>query len=179
MNDQTLQDLRERMEAIRKNRDRLLTELEATNTQLESFQSVFQDMLETHAREKQEERDSIPAKFMRNQIVEILKDEGEPLANAEVYRRLMQREVPVNGQDPVKNVGSHLSLDDRFERYGPGLWGLASWRKNPPRKRKEGSRNDDSLPEYPSRSVSSEGRLQDETRKHIIELMADRRVQGA
>ena len=34
--------------------------------------------------------------------------------------------VHVGGQDPINNVGAHLSIDPRFTNVGRGVWGLAT-----------------------------------------------------
>ena len=66
---------------------------------------------------------SSSSESLRDVIHEILSDE-HPLHRREVHARLAERGVRVAGQDPVNNVGAHLSLDDRFMSLGGGLWDL-------------------------------------------------------
>ena len=65
------------------------------------------------------------ASDLRDAMAEILADEG-PLHRREVYDRLVERGVYVGGQDPVNNVGAHMSIDSRFVNVGRGLWDLAA-----------------------------------------------------
>ena len=61
---------------------------------------------------------------LRNAVEEILAAEG-PLHRREVHDRLVEMGVHVGGQDPVNNVGAHLSIDERFRNVGKGVWELA------------------------------------------------------
>lgn len=68
-----------------------------------------------------------PAKQMRNEIVDILKTTGGPRHYTDIYRQLLDRGFDVTGKDPKKNVGTHLSNDDRFASLVEGRWALKSW----------------------------------------------------
>ena len=70
-----------------------------------------------------------PAQEMDNTIELILNAHGEALHPRIVYERLLERGIKVPGENPVNNTRSHLSLDDRFEPVGNGLWGLIVWNK--------------------------------------------------
>ena len=61
---------------------------------------------------------------LRDAMAEILAAEG-PLHRREIYDRLMRLGVPIGGQDPINNVGAHLSIDSRFENVGRGMWQLS------------------------------------------------------
>src|SRR5260221_270349 len=52
---------------------------------------------------------------------------GQPLHYRQIYKKLQARGIQVPGQDPLKNVGAHLSNDQRFVSDGKGNWRLASW----------------------------------------------------
>lgn len=137
MTDKTVRDLQEQRAAVQKEIDELTTQMRSTEqkrqtriSKLKAFDEVIQHMEEAY---EKAESESLPAKYMRNEIVEILQEEGKPLKNSEIYKRLIARGIPVNGEDPIKNVGSHLSLDQRFERFSLGVWGLKSWRGKPPK----------------------------------------------
>ena len=60
----------------------------------------------------------------RDAIAEILAAEG-PLHRREIHDRLVSLGVPIGGQDPINNVGAHLSIDSRFENVGRGMWQLS------------------------------------------------------
>lgn len=96
---------------------------------IKSFEAVVEHMVSLDERS---EIDALPAKLMRSEMVAILKDAGRPMRTSELHDVLKAKGIPINGQDTMKNVGSHLSLDDRFERYGTGLWGLSAWKGRPP-----------------------------------------------
>lgn len=68
-----------------------------------------------------------PAKAVRNAIYEILDTEGSPLHYSEIYRRLQDRGVVVNGKNPATNTIAHMSGDDRFANVQRGTWGLRKW----------------------------------------------------
>ena len=60
---------------------------------------------------------------MRDAMVDILAREG-PLHRRVIHKRLVEMGVRIGGQDPVNNVGAHLSIDPRFKRVGGGIWDL-------------------------------------------------------
>ncbi len=62
---------------------------------------------------------------LRNAMAQILAAEG-PLHRREVHDRLVEMGVHVGGQDPINNVGAHLSIDPRFTNVGRGVWGLTT-----------------------------------------------------
>lgn len=57
-------------------------------------------------------------------IYEVLTAE-RPLHRRQVHERLVEMGMTIPGQDPVNNVGAHLSLDPRFMSVGGGVWDLA------------------------------------------------------
>lgn len=73
------------------------------------------------------EREFSPAGSMRNAMYDKLAEAGEPLHYRELYRRLTADGVQISGSDPIRNLGAHLSNDERFKRQGEGKWGLAAW----------------------------------------------------
>lgn len=75
----------------------------------------------------------VPADVLRNQMERILDSSGNPLHYREIHTRLLADGFKVRGDDPVKNVGAHLSADRRFAATGQGKWGLTKWKtKTPP-----------------------------------------------
>ena len=77
----------------------------------------FEDMSE------ETESDSY-AKEIRNNIHDILVEE-RPQHRTTIYERLQERGVHVSGQDPINNVGAHLSVDTRFKNVDRGTWDLS------------------------------------------------------
>ena len=67
---------------------------------------------------------------LRDTIYEILAAEG-PLHRRIIHQRLVERGVRIGGQDPVNNVGAHLSLDSRFTGTGNGFWALTTIDNSP------------------------------------------------
>ena len=67
---------------------------------------------------------------MDDEMERIFESEGRPLHFKDIYQMLRERGVRVAGEDPVKNTGAHLSLDDRFLSSGSGIWELAKWDKD-------------------------------------------------
>ena len=70
---------------------------------------------------------SQPAKTVRNAMLDIFREHGAPLHYKDLHRLLLERNVEVNGKDPARTVGAHLSNDQRFKSLGAGFWGLDSW----------------------------------------------------
>lgn len=98
-----------------------ITELQ---TQADHFRAVIAHY---ELAPSESESRTTPVKLVRNTMVEILKEEGKPLHFKRIYQRLRERGVEVAGKEPARNVGAHLSADDRFDSLGQGMWGLASW----------------------------------------------------
>lgn len=136
-------------EVVKEMNARLLKELESLvdehRQQLETLQSELNalEVALTIARRKVEEEDqseqgspAARSKTIRNTMVEILKGTGQPMHYGDIHKALEERGVKVPGQDPRKNVGAHLSNDERFESLGSGRWQLRSWGKSatPPAK---------------------------------------------
>ncbi len=127
MSSKTVRDLeaqlRVRQQALEEARERLAQaerEVNALTIAIEIMRNV-----------EESAEEAAPPKALRNEMVEILRDEGKSLHYSEIFDRLTARGIAVSGKDPKRNVGAHLSNDDRFESLGNGEWGLASWRQRP------------------------------------------------
>lgn len=68
-----------------------------------------------------------PGKEMDNAMQQILAARGQPMHPKIICDLLGEKGINVPGENPVNNTRSHLSLDDRFEPVGNGLWGLKAW----------------------------------------------------
>src|ERR1700722_17373996 len=103
--------------------ERIESELARLSAEADHFRSVI-----AHYEAQGETTEAVqPAKLLRNEIYAVLDTEGQSLPYREIYRRLLDKGITIHGQDPVKNVGAHMSSDDRFESVGGGYWGLAKW----------------------------------------------------
>lgn len=102
---------------------RLTLEREATDRRLTAIRVILSAYADASI-----DADSIRAepKSLRNELVAILQETGHPLHYKELYERLLERGITVNGKDPAKNVGAQLSNDMRFQKVGGGRWVLAS-----------------------------------------------------
>lgn len=65
-------------------------------------------------------------KLVRNSLYEVLREAGGAMHGRELLDALSARNIEVVGQDPLNNVRSHLSHDQRFRPIGGGHWDLAS-----------------------------------------------------
>jgi DNA-directed RNA polymerase delta subunit len=122
MSNPLVKKLQETLDSLRSERDRL-------DQQIEQFEGVlaFYD-------QNPERLDVRPgsSKELRNTMWDILREEGRALHFRDIYERLAERGARVAGKEPHRNVGAHLSADERFISLGSGIWGLASWPPQPP-----------------------------------------------
>lgn len=65
------------------------------------------------------------AEGIRDAIHEVLVAE-RPLHRKDIHDRLVAMGIHIGGNNPVNNVGAHLSLDPRFKNVGKGIWDLAN-----------------------------------------------------
>ena len=95
-----------------------------------------------------EELDSEPPPLtlgqeMDNMMEKIFAAHGRPMHPKIICEILVQKGINVPGENPVNNTRSHLSLDDRFDPVGNGLWGLKEWSEaESPPSNKNGERPD-------------------------------------
>ena len=68
-----------------------------------------------------------PAQEMDNAMERIFESARSYMHPKIVLDRLTELGITVPGENPINNTRSHLSLDDRFEPVGNGLWGLSKW----------------------------------------------------
>jgi hypothetical protein len=105
-----------------------LDQLEAQIAELQKQRDGFREVLAYYGDHPDAlETRTAPAKEVRNAMWEILKHEGKPLHFKDIYDRLIEHGVRVAGKEPARNVGAHLSADERFRSLGQGRWGLQSW----------------------------------------------------
>ena len=95
--------------------------------QVASYRLVFADMTD---REEGSNGQQLRSEDLRNVMVEILEEKGQPMHYKDIHAALTERGIKVPGEDPVRNTGAHLSGDSRFEKRGQGLWGLSVWTRS-------------------------------------------------
>lgn len=119
----TLRDLKVALEEVEHDRLAVVDRL----AQLDELANHLRGSIAHFAAMADEQESQPPAKTIRNGMFVILKEVGIPLHYSELLRRLEERGVAVNGKDPLRLVGAHLSNDERFKGIGGGIWGLHSW----------------------------------------------------
>ena len=118
----TIGTLRARMERAIKERGR--------HTALaEHYKAVIAD-LELMGEEPGSATASKSSSEVLHETMEAIYEEvGKPLPLTDMFERLNARGIRVAGQHPIRNLGSHHSLDkERFANFGRGIWGLAKWK---------------------------------------------------
>lgn len=128
MNARMIRDLTNLLSKLEAERDRIEQEILNVKGAIASAQRIMGDSA------SDSDESAPPAKTLRNEMVKILQEEGGPLHYGEIYDRLRQRGISVPGKDPRRNIGAHLSNDERFESLGSGEWGLESWKRSPERR---------------------------------------------
>ena len=115
----TLKKVRDRLAKLKADRDDL-------NRRIAGFE-VFLEDIESNP----DAWDALPssASLMNDAMAHILKDAGAPIHYRAIYAELRRRQIPVAGENPARNVGAHLSLDEKFVAFGDGKWGLADWQE--------------------------------------------------
>lgn len=162
--------------------DRLRVERAVIDEQIAHFEGV---LAYYEGNPEQVETRAVPPKSLRNAMWEILKEEGSPLHFKEIYERLKARGIQVAGKEPDRNVGAHLSADERFKSLGQGMWGLASR----PAKEVEPSRGGGAAQEKPDGVPSGEpdldegvsriaGYIHPERQQHRREEIADQAIRS-
>lgn len=111
-----------RLDAERDRLLRRLAEIDATHGALEIALDVM-----TRAYEAGESLPKIAPKSVRNTLVVILREKGEPMHYLELTAELGRRDVAIGGKNKGNTVGAHLSNDPRIVPLGRGRWGLKSW----------------------------------------------------
>ena len=120
----TIRSLQRRMEDARKESDRqaqLVEHYQAVIADLEATGELSDTVAPTSTNKPAGEA-------MRDQMVLIYEQVGHPLPLKEMLDLLDRRGVHVPGGKPIRNLGSHHSLDKRFANFGKGIWGLAKWK---------------------------------------------------
>jgi hypothetical protein len=66
-----------------------------------------------------------PSAFVQD-MIEVLRANNATMHYKDIYDALVQKGVHVGGQDPIRNVSAHISLNKEFfQPYGSGMWGLS------------------------------------------------------
>ena len=115
--------------SMRKLKERL-TQLEHESLRIDALVEHYRLVITDLEAIEGDDPNYSPSNNMRDTMEHILKVEGKPLHYRFIYGKLIDLGIRVNGEDPVRNTGAHLSSDDRFESLGSGTWGLTEWRNN-------------------------------------------------
>ena len=72
-----------------------------------------------------------PSAFVQDMINVLMDNSGLPMHYRKIHEALVRRGIRVGGNDPVRNVSAHLSLNKEFfKSCGSGMWGLADDAEN-------------------------------------------------
>jgi len=120
----TIRDIEDALGKIEQERDRLHMRLNEIDKQADALRTSLAFFSEAI---KESAENDVPAKTLRNAMVEILRETGHAMHYSSLAEALEGRGIQINGRDKAKNVGAHLSIDTRFHNVGKGMWALASW----------------------------------------------------
>ncbi len=124
----TLRDINEALARLDKERESLLARLSIIDRQADALRVSHEYLTQLHEEAQIDAGETaVPAKNLRNEMVQILRGAARPLHYTDLRNQLENRGVQVNGVDKAKTVGAHLSNDTRFKKLGRGMWALASW----------------------------------------------------
>lgn len=104
-----------------------LAGLKAQRNRLERLIEAFETVIAHYTEQPEPLVDPADRKALRNELWRVLDAEGHPMHYRDLYQRVSAAGIVVHGQEPVRNVGAHLSGDGRFRSLGGGMWGLHSW----------------------------------------------------
>ncbi len=103
----TIRDIEDALGSVEKERDRLYARLneidkqaDALRTSLTFFSEAMKDSVEN----------DVPAKTLRNKMVDILRETGHAMHYSSLAETLEERGVQINGKDKAKNVGARPSF---------------------------------------------------------------------
>lgn len=132
---QALDNLRAEEKDILTTIDRLYAELKEHQTQLEYKQRKISgiewllkaetDKVTTITSFDEDVFTARSPKDIKNNIADILADENGDLHYKHIYERLLKRGIKITGKDPLQNLLSYLSRDDRFVRVDKGTYTLS------------------------------------------------------
>lgn len=105
---------------------RLKADLAKAETELRKWQGIVDGFKRTIAYYEAEPEGgrATPSKPLTDAIFQIISRSLGPLHYKEVYSALIRDGITVPGENPARNVGAHLSIDERFENVARGLWDL-------------------------------------------------------
>lgn len=128
-----LKKLRETVMQIEAERDKLEQQARSFREVISYYESLGDD---------NEIRVNEP-KALANALYTLLERFGRPVHYRQLADELVKQNFPIPGKDPARNVNAHLSLDERFETNGAGLWGLRRWIHLPKSNTQDAPRDDE------------------------------------
>jgi hypothetical protein len=128
----------EELRALIENDQLQVRELLQTIEEKERQADYILKLLEAEDVELAEDVLDIAPKSVSDMAYEVLSslDGQRPLHYRELADLIMAEGKHIPGQDPAANLISHLGRDERFVRTGRGIYGLAEWGLEIPRKTK-------------------------------------------
>ena len=105
-----------------------LVRIERERDRLHELSDHFRHVIEYLEEESDSEALPLtPGKEMDNAMERIFESDHTYMHPKIMLDKLTEIGIKVPGENPTNNTRSHLSLDDRFEPVGNGLWGLSKW----------------------------------------------------
>jgi hypothetical protein len=103
-----------------------LVRIERERDRLHELSDHFRHVIEYLEEESDSEALPLtPGKEMDNAMERIFESDHTYMHPKIMLDKLTEIGIKVPGENPTNNTRSHLSLDDRFEPVGNGLWGLS------------------------------------------------------
>ena len=113
---------------------RLIEQRDSLNDRIAMFQGVMKVYMEKEQEESRAASDSrqlTEARLLRDALHNYLSLTGRPMNRRELLQYVVDMGIHVNGENPLNNIGAHMSNDARFESLGEGMWGLREWTHAP------------------------------------------------
>ena len=110
--------------------DRLTSERDDLVKKVAALQEVILIVVDERKKQEGRIRSSANSRVLREALYQRLLSVGRPMNRRVLYEHLVNSGIPVNGDNPLNNVGAHMSNDDRFVSMGDGMWGLREWQRH-------------------------------------------------
>ncbi len=119
----TVIDLKAALRDLEEKKRRIEEQISAAAIMIQYFEGMDSNPI-PQPEQPSAARSPSPSNVMRDAMNDVLAAHG-PLHRTEVHRRIVEMGIVVGGRDPVRNVGTYLSLDQRFKSVGSGMWDVA------------------------------------------------------
>ena len=109
---------------------RLIEQRDELDLTIQALQRTIQHLMANNCEEAGEERGS-NVRGLSNALYQCLAKAEQPMHLRTLYDFLANSGFQVVGDNPLNNMGNHMSNDPRFESLGEGTWGLWKWSHTP------------------------------------------------